>query len=269
MTERDSPVTIDELHAYVDGLLPPDRRSAVEAWLSFHPDDAASVAEWRAQVDAIRAHYGAIADEPLSARFDLDRLARSSRSWRMAAAAAMLAAVIGGVAGWLAHGASAAAPTTLDTITEEALAAHRLYIAEVRHPIEVRAAEKHLVPWLSKRVGANIHAPDLQSYSLKLLGGRLLPGPIGPAALFMYETPSGERFTLYCSRSQSPHTALRYLASGDIAAMRWVEGQVGFVMSGPADRDRLAKIAQSVYEQMENVSPAHAEMSSPVSRKGS
>ena len=77
MMERDVPVTADELHAYVDGVLPPDRRAAVEAWLAVHPNDAAQVAEWRAQADAIRARYGAIANEPVPARFDLDRLARS------------------------------------------------------------------------------------------------------------------------------------------------------------------------------------------------
>ena len=37
----------------------PDRRDAVEAWLANHPDDAARVAAWRAQAEAIRARYGA------------------------------------------------------------------------------------------------------------------------------------------------------------------------------------------------------------------
>ncbi|MGA8816670.1 MAG: zf-HC2 domain-containing protein, partial [Xanthobacteraceae bacterium] len=32
MIDRDSLVTEDELHAYVDGELPPGRRGAVEAW---------------------------------------------------------------------------------------------------------------------------------------------------------------------------------------------------------------------------------------------
>ena len=47
MADRDSPVTADELHAYVDGMLPADRMAAVEAWLASHPDDAARVAEWQ------------------------------------------------------------------------------------------------------------------------------------------------------------------------------------------------------------------------------
>ena len=95
MTDRDSPVTADELHAYVDGMLPADRKEAVEAWLASHPDDAARVAEWRAQAEVVRNRYGAIAGEPVPARFDLAKLARPRASWRMIAAAAVLAAAIG------------------------------------------------------------------------------------------------------------------------------------------------------------------------------
>ena len=43
MTNRDAPVTTDELHAFVDGMLPSDRSDAVEAWLADHPNDAAQV----------------------------------------------------------------------------------------------------------------------------------------------------------------------------------------------------------------------------------
>ena len=53
MIERDSPVTQEELHAFVDGEIPADRRGALEAWLQGHPDDAARVADWRDQADAI------------------------------------------------------------------------------------------------------------------------------------------------------------------------------------------------------------------------
>ena len=59
MTDHHTPVTQDELHAYIDGELPADRRDAVEAWLATHPEDAALVAAWRAQSDvAINAQYG-------------------------------------------------------------------------------------------------------------------------------------------------------------------------------------------------------------------
>ena len=61
MTDRHSPVTEDELHAFVDGELPADRRDAVEAWLASHPEDAALVAAWRKQAELIRSRYGAVA----------------------------------------------------------------------------------------------------------------------------------------------------------------------------------------------------------------
>ncbi|HKS63850.1 MAG TPA: anti-sigma factor, partial [Xanthobacteraceae bacterium] len=58
MIDREPPVTEEELHAYVDGELAADRRAAVERWLASHAEDAARVAAWRAQADAIRARYG-------------------------------------------------------------------------------------------------------------------------------------------------------------------------------------------------------------------
>jgi anti-sigma factor RsiW len=272
MIEDNLPVTEDELHAYVDGQLPADRRVAVETHLAANPDEAARVAAWRAQAERIRARYGDVAAEPVPERLRLDRLA-PARSWpAIAAAAAVAAFLIGGTAGWMARGASAAAPSPLEVFAGEALAAHKLYIGEVRHPIEVTAAESHLMPWLSRRVGTTLRAPDFSGFGLRLLGGRLLPGPASPAALFMYESSSGERFTLYCARSTAPQTALRYTVTGTVAAFQWVEGQYGYVVSGPADKPRLKTIAQSAYEQMENrpaPPPVRSSADQLMSRRGS
>jgi anti-sigma factor RsiW len=258
MTNRDSPVTQDELHAYVDGEIPADRRGAVEAWLAGHPDDAARVAEWRAQTDAIRARYGAIAAEPVAARFDLDKLTRGARSWRGIAAAAVLVAFLaGGVVGWMAHGASAAAPSRFDIFTTQALDAHKVYVVEVRHPVEVTGAERpHLVQWLSKRLDYELRVPQLEASGLKLVGGRLLPGPFGPAAFFMYEGPSGERFTIYYARTDTPQTAMRYRAADRLAAFYWVDQGVAYVVSGPGDRERLLQVAQAAYDQIDKGVPA-------------
>ncbi len=79
MVHRDSPVTEDELHAYVDGALPADRLAAVEAWLASHPEDAARVATWRSQVEAIHAHYSGLAKEPIPERLTLDRITPRGR----------------------------------------------------------------------------------------------------------------------------------------------------------------------------------------------
>ena len=253
MTGQDSAVTRDELHAYVDGELPPDRRAAVEAWLARNPDDAARVAEWRAQAAAIRARYGGVLSEPVPPRLDVSRLTRSARSWRGIAAASVLAAFLaGGVVGWMAHGASAAAPTRFDIFTAQALDAHKTYVVEVRHPVEVTGAERpHLIQWLSKRLDYELRVPELESSGLKLVGGRLLPGPFGPAALCMYEGPSGERFTIYYARTDSAPMALRYRAADRFAAFYWVEHGLAYVVSGPDQRDRLLAVAKAAYEQID------------------
>jgi anti-sigma factor RsiW len=257
MTDRDQPVTEDDLNAYVDGELPANRRATVEAWLATHADDAEKVAAWRKQADLIHARYGAVADEVPPRRFDIARLTRRRHGAIAAAAAAIIAAfLIGGAGGWMARGAETAKPTDLALFTSDALDAYRLYTVEVRHPVEVPGDQRpHLTEWLSKRVGSPLRPPELDKVGLKLVGGRLLPGPTGATAFFMYEGPSGERFTLYCGRTGDQETALRYTAGRDNAAYYWVDRNLAYVLSGPAEQDKLHAIAQTAYDQIDRRSP--------------
>jgi anti-sigma factor RsiW len=257
MTEDNLPVTEDELHAYVDGELPPDRQEAVATWLASHADAATQVAAWRAQGEAIRARYGATINEPTPERLKLARVIRKSspalQTWRgMAAVAACAAFLLGGAAGWFAHGATGATSNGFEQLTADALEAHKLYTIEVRHPVEVTGDERpHMTQWLTKRLGYEQRIPDLSSIGLKLIGGRLLPGPDGAAALYMYESSSGERFTIYCSKSKVPETALRYKKEDRAAAFFWVDDNRAYVVSGPANRDRMETITKAIYDQVE------------------
>ena len=253
MTNSEFPVSEDELHAYVDGELPADRHDAVAAWLATHSDAAEQVASWRAQSEAIRARYGAIMNEPVPERLKLDRVMRHDRPWRgIAAAAACIAFLLGGGAGWFAHGAASASMGGTEKVTVDALQAYRLYTVEVRHPVEVPGDERaHMTQWLSKRLGYEQRIPDLSAMGLKLVGGRLLPGPDGAAAFYMYEGKSGERFTIYCSRTKAPETALRYRDADRLAAFYWVDNNQAYVVSGPADRERMEKITKAIYEQVD------------------
>jgi anti-sigma factor RsiW len=252
MTAPNIPVTEDELHAYHDNELPAQRRGDVEAWLAAHPVDAERVRSWRAIEEALHARFDAVADEPVPQRLQLERLVRQPRQWMFGAIAATLVAFIaGGGAGWLAHGA-ADSPSAFRNFTVDALGAHRLYVVEIRHPVEVAASERaHLQQWLSKRVGYEVKAPELDGIGLKLIGGRLLPGPQAPAAFFMYESPSGERYTLYSSRAATATTQMRYANNDADGALFWADRSVGYVLSGPTDKDRLSQVARLVYDQTE------------------
>ena len=256
MTTNDSPVTEEELHAYVDGELPADRNEAVVVWLSAHPDQALLVGAWRMQADSIRARYGAVANEPVPDRLQLDQVMKqgrpSARSWAAVAAAAIIAFTLGGTSGWMARGASGVAPTGFESFTADALDAYKLYVVEVRHPVEVPGSERvHMTQWLSKRLGADLRIPDLQVIGLKLVGGRLLPGPTGAAAFYMYEGASGERFTIYCAKAKATETALRFKSHENSAAFYFVDDKVAYVVSGPDDREALEKVTKSVYEQVD------------------
>ena len=250
MTDPRIPVTEDELHAYVDNELPAERRDDVEAWLAAHPDDADRVRSWRAMAEALHARYDSVADEPVPRRLDIERLVRQPRKWIYGAVAATLVAFIaGGGAGWFAHGV-AASPSVFQNFTVDALDAHRLYVVEVRHPVEVPGSERtHLQQWLTKRCGWDVHAPELGATGLKLVGGRLLPGPTGPASFLMYESPSGERFTVYTARAAAETTQMRYARQDKDGALFWADRGVGYVVSGGSDRERLTQVARLVYDQ--------------------
>jgi anti-sigma factor RsiW len=252
MTDTNIPVTEDELHAFVDGELPPERIGAVEAWLDTHADDAAKITSWRAMSDMLHAKYDSVSDEPVPARLSVDALSHAPRRWMMGAiVASLLAFAAGGGAGWIAHGA-AAKPSVFADFTGDALGAHKLYVVEVRHPVEVAADERaHMQQWLSKRIGYTITAPELDAMGLKLVGGRLLPGPEAPAAFLMYESASGERFTIFTSRATADSTQMRYASQKNDGALFWADNGVGYVVSGGADKDRLTQVARLVYDQTE------------------
>ncbi|RWO19382.1 MAG: anti-sigma factor, partial [Mesorhizobium sp.] len=177
MTRRD--FSERDIHMALDDELPVDERVAYDAWLEANPEMKARSVRYVADRAALRAAFAGVVDEPVPARLQnivfgeapVKTAASSSRWWRVAAAAAMLA--IGGVGGYVAGidhlGLEDPAE---DQLAEQAIAAHVLYAAEQRHAVEVPASDKdHLQTWLSNRVGLKLVAPDLAAQGFQLVGG--------------------------------------------------------------------------------------------------
>jgi anti-sigma factor RsiW len=147
----------------------------------------------------------------------------------------------------------ASAPAAAPGFAARAARAHLVYAVEVRHPVEVDASQQeHLVNWLSKRLGTKLKVPVLAAEGYDLLGGRLLPGPEGPVAQFMYQESSGRRLTLYVSAragSEGP-TAFRFAQEGAVSVFYWIDGNWGYALSGEVDRPTLSRISTSVYRQL-------------------
>ena len=83
------PITEDDLHAYVDGALEPEREAEVAAYLEGHPDVARRVSAFSDQRDLLRKALAPIADEPLPSQLNLSADDREP-------AAAALAGLVGG-----------------------------------------------------------------------------------------------------------------------------------------------------------------------------
>ena len=139
-----------------------------------------------------------------------------------------------------------------------AIAAHRIYVSERLHPVEVAAdQEAHLVQWLSRRVGKPLVAPNLNPQGYRLIGGRLLPAGNEAAALFMYENAGGGRLTLYTrSGGSEPHTAFRFETQDGVSAFSWIDNGLSYVVTAKVDRGELLPIAETIYKQFEATNDA-------------
>jgi anti-sigma factor RsiW len=246
-----------ELHALVDGELTAEERTEVEAALAAAPPELALARELGELNETLRAHYAGKLDEPLPAaiaerlhRLPPARPAHARALPRVAAALALLLA--GGAAGYLAHALLTAPRGPEAAFVTTALAAHTVYVPEVRHPVEVKAEEAHLVRWLTKRIGADVRAPALAGLGWRLMGGRLLPDHGLPAAQFMYEDATGRRLTLYMRKETGlDNTAFRFYERDGFGSFYWIDRPLAYALSGRLSREELMSLANAVYAQLE------------------
>jgi anti-sigma factor RsiW len=141
-------------------------------------------------------------------------------------------------------------------VFRDAIAAHRTFVVEAVHPVEVAASqEQHLVQWLSKRLGRPLHVPDLNDHGFKLMGGRLLPASTGPAAQFMYENATATRLTLYVQAKESGETAFRFAREGEVSTFYWIADGFGYAISAGLERETLLTIADVVYRHLGRGNP--------------
>jgi anti-sigma factor RsiW len=283
-----SSVAQDDLHRLVDGRLTPAEAAALQARLAADPEAAATRDAWQAQRDRLRQLHAPLLGEPVPATL-LDAARRSEQArrqidqwWRWGGMAAAVLLAFG--IGWWSRGmaptpagvnlaqnlANSAGPRVF---ARQAVVAHAVYAPEVRHPVEVAAAQQeHLVQWLSKRLGRPLKLPQLAAQGYELVGGRLLPGDSGavPAganaarAQFMYQNAGGERITLYLgavgatgAKASAPppamaqETAFSFFSDGPVPGFYWVDQGFGYALAGPLPREALLRLAQTVYQQLE------------------
>ncbi|MES2282735.1 MAG: anti-sigma factor [Pseudomonadota bacterium] len=275
----------DRINALVDGRLQPEDQAKAMAQLGGDVQALDTLHAWQAQRESLRALHRPLLDEAIpesllaAARRSQQGKQQVDQWWRWGGMAAAVTLAFG--VGWLSHGQLASTPAQLmatgnapQSFIHQASLAHAVYSPEVRHPVEVTAAQQeHLVQWLSKRVGKPLKVPVLAGQGYELVGGRLLPGEGGARAQFMFQNQAGLRLTLYlgsvdgtpaktgsqagpaaatppAEKPNSQETAFRYSADGPVPSFYWVGQGFGYALSGPVSKDELMKLAQLVYQQL-------------------
>jgi anti-sigma factor RsiW len=251
MSERLSP-ELEDLHAYVDGQLSADARQRVAVRLDADPSALRQADDYAALRDGLQALYAPVAREPVPRR-----LLRRPWRWQrpFAALAASLALLtIGGFMGALWERGQSAFPLVgTPSVVRDAAMAYAVYSPEVRHPVEVPGdQEQHLVAWLTKRMGAQVRAPQLDQQGFALVGGRLLASDNGPGALLMYEDGQGRRVVLYLGRETGDggDTAFRFAQANGVSVFYWRDGPLSYALAGELDRTGLLALAEAVYRQI-------------------
>lgn len=247
----ETPVTEADLHAYVDGQLSPSRRRQVEAWLAEHPRVARELEDYRVLGENLHRYYDPVLQEPLPPR--LRNLSRRGRVRQVAAALAWIA--VGVVLAWAWRGTVPypGEQRVRAELARPAAFAYSVYTTDRERPVEIRAAEEQrLIDWLSERMHTELRAPNLATFGYELIGGRLLPSTNRMAAQFMYQGPQGGRITLYVRRITGVRAEplFRYAREAGVGTFYWVDGPMGYALSGELDKEALLKLAEAVYGQL-------------------
>lgn len=254
----DLPISEDDLQAYVDDALEPERREAVERHLAQYPEAAQRVRRFVEQRDQLREAFAPYASEPVPAELRVASLiaARRQRTiggWRAMAAAAALV-VIGGGGGWYGRALVDRPAVGVVALAQEASASFATFASDHGRPVEIKAEDSaSLVSWASERLKRPVIAPDLTASGYRFMGGRLVPTSHGPAAMLMYDDDHGSRLVMLARPMTEKDVPMSEQSSGAVSGYAWAKDSMGYSLVGDIAPDVLHPIANEIRRQSEKI----------------
>lgn len=254
-----NPISEDDLQAHIDGRLEARRTAEVDAWLRDHPQQAQRVGALSRERDALRAALLPIAEEPIPPQLNVAHLVSGRRPvrkglWQAAAAAVLV--IASGAGGWSLRGAADGPRTGISALAQEAAASYAVYAPDQGRPVEIDASDRgQLVAWGSRRLARPVRVPDLSAAGFRLLGGRVVVTPHGPAVLTMFEDNRGTRLVMLArNMATDKNVPMRDQARDGIGSVSWSRDGLGYSLVGPLAPGLLHPIADRAKLQFESVS---------------
>ncbi len=246
----------EDLHAYLDGESPLDKREAVKDYLGRSPEDARRFQAYRTDGEVI-AKLFARADEiaPKSLHPSLAALRQAwpfrlpgkvwpTKVWQFAAAVALL--VLAGGLGLLWQKGNVDARG--NQFATEAAAAH-LLAATSTTPAEIPLEE--IARFLSEPLSAPVKLRHQESGEYRLVASRFVTTPRGRVVQMTFRSPEQNVITMYLEPwPGTKDTSFRPVNTGhrDVTTLVWTDDEVACAVTGTLPPDRLEQIARSLYE---------------------
>ena len=238
MNRNTGPVGEDDLHAYVDDQLDPDRRREVDAYLDVNPEVRRRIESFRVDVSTLREEANAQLSSPVPMRLRMTEVRRVRNAGylgqlrRIAAGIVLLG--IGGALGSMIDLRSVS--NSPRAPMADAMAAYRVFATSPDNAVEIEAARSVvLVDRISGHLGRDLVIPNLSQIGLTLLGGRLLASDEGPGGMFIYAEPHGERIAVYVKTlADGRQSRFGSRQDGDVVAYYWFDGRLGYAVTGKA-----------------------------------
>ncbi|GEM_PF-1528740 len=251
-------ISNSEIQSYLDKTLTAEQITAFEQRLQQDSLAQQKLAEYQKIDESLKTLYQPVFDADIPSHL-LNSSFQSSHDYLKTIAASIVFFCFGTIIGWQwSQPGNSSNDLFVQDLKNPALFAHTVFSVEKLHPVEVKAdKQQQMNLWLSKRLKTTLNAPDLQQYQFALIGGRLLPSTRERmAAQYMYQDDNGNRITLYIKRGRwaANETAINHGSQvfnhDSFNQSFWIDGDLGFVLTGKTKQPLNQKLAESIYQQM-------------------
>jgi anti-sigma factor RsiW len=242
------PISEQEVHAYIDGELPPERAAAVEAAMDADPALAARIRDFRADKQALFTAYASLTLAPIPP--SLQRAARNGPARRLprrpvrylvfAAAVALAACLV----------LIVLPRTPGGTPVDQAMAARDNGRAPSRELIgndgaTVAAANQAM----SDMLGNAMRVPDLTRAGFALVSTEIYGTSQSDAVQLRYQDADRRLFTVYLRPSAGPD-AFEVTQRGPVRICVWQNADLTAVMTGAMPTPELFRLASMTYASL-------------------